>query len=402
MKKLFVLILFAVSLLSNQVLAENLKKQKIINSKLYENMSSQKWDKSKILNQIYQTESGEYKVYTSELIDIYIISSALYFDFESWDILPDTENHNYFKDVKDYFSPYKNDHFIKSLQNYVDANNKSVNSTVVYSLLTYSFSQKNYDMDITMMENDIFKSAEEFNNFLNSLYNFYIKTNASEFFKNYKPYKEMIIYIQNNLKNIPMEIYIKEMENYTGNKDIYYKNQNIKYCSVMTVFRPFNASFYSINMGNDTYFAGQQSASDFSKNPEKFDINQTISTTIHEFLHNYINLPVYNQNKLIEKLTYNERKEDYANSMYQYMPWHRIVDENIVRAAETAIYAKIYNDKEKAFNEILKKEIEFGGFKNVERVYKALDEYQNNREQYKSIDDYIPYLISVLFSVDYN
>lgn len=66
----------------------------------------------------------------------------------------------------------------------------------------------------------------------------------------------------------------------------------------------------------------------------------------------YINEPVYQHKQLIDELTQDKNKIDYGGSLYRYMDWHRIVDENIVRAVETSIYSKIYNDPDHAYEKI--------------------------------------------------
>ena len=353
------------------------------------------FSKESLLCEIYSIE--HYKMYESKLLDTYFIACALYFDFESSDLMPDTENSDFYEKVKAYFTPYQTHPFIKNFGNYVDKQNQTQNFEVVSTLLMYAFSKTDYNMGVDTVQNSVFESGKQFQKFLDDLYQFYIDTNAEQFFDSLDLQKEMVSYVQKNAETIPIETLILEMEHYTGNKEILYKEKNVEYRSVMTLFRPFYASFYQFYFGNDVYFVGQQSPNDSQRKPEIFDIQQTINTTIHEFLHNFINQPVYEQNELILKLSENKQKSDYTNTIYKNMPWNRIADETIVRVVETAIYEKVLQNKQKAFELILEKEIAYSGMPNLQKMYDALKTYESNRDKYKTISDFLPKLITILF-----
>lgn len=359
---------------------------------------NEEFESSQILSEIYNIPSQDYIIYESKMLDTYFIACALYFNFESETIVPNPENTDLYTEIKNYFMPYKNHEFIKNLDSYVNVQNKCENNSVVFSFLMYGFSKNDYKMGVNEIQTDVFENGEEFNSFLNMLYKFYKDTNADQFFKITKANDNMKDYIKENIKNVPVELLLNEMETYVNNKNNLYPEQNIKYRSIITMIRPFNASFYTIQMNNNIYLTGQQSPSGSFESPEILDINQMINTTVHEFLHNYINQPVYEQNTLITELSQEKNKTDYTNGMYAAMEWHRIVDESIVRVVETAIYKNVYKDSQKAFNEILKKEIEYGGMFQLEKMYNTLNEYENNRSKYTKIDDFIPELIKIMFS----
>jgi pyrimidine operon attenuation protein/uracil phosphoribosyltransferase len=78
------------------------------------------------------------------------------------------------------------------------------------------------------------------------------------------------------------------------------------------------------------------------------------------------------------------------------MPWNRIVDENFVRAIQGKIYIYVFN-KNKAWDEILYKEIRLGGFTRLKNIYDELEEYEENRTEFNSIDDFVPELSKELF-----
>lgn len=134
------------------------------------------------LNEIYRTDSLNYAVYESRLLDTYFIACSLYFDFSSMNLLPDTDNHTLYSDAKAYFEKYQEHPFIQNLGKYVDQQNKAERGGVVYPLLMHSFSMQDYHMGIGNLQTDVFQNAEEFDVFLDALQGFYTDTNADEFF----------------------------------------------------------------------------------------------------------------------------------------------------------------------------------------------------------------------------
>lgn len=338
----------------------------------------------------------EYSIYTNQLIDTYLIAGALYLDFNSQTLLPNTGEHRLYLSAKEYFSPYKDHVLIKKFQKYIY--NDDIQGDAIGILLSNYSENKPLDKSIKQYMNGVFKSKEDIDEFLALLTSFYNDSKADEFFKqNLDIYNKMVEYIKDNINKIGVENIIRETEKYVGNKDKYYKNDKVSYQTVITVFRPFMASFFNIASEGKTTLISFQSPNDFSRDPEKFDMSQTISTSIHEFLHSYINAPVENNNSKILEICVSKNKEDYASPMYKCMPWNRIVDENFVRAVQGRIYKKIFNE-ETAHSEILDKEIEFGGFKKLMQIYNELEEYENKRSIYSTFDDFTPKLIERLFS----
>lgn len=350
-----------------------------------------------LLQEIYALNLPDYRIYSSELLDTYFIACALYFNFDSEELLPNTQNDVLFSKVKEYFKVYKSHPFIQNLESFVDIEHHAHRDGVVYPLIMYAFSNVDYGMGVDSIRTDVFQDGKQFNIFLQALTQFYLDTEAQTFFQSLQIHKDMEIKIQNEIDTLPVDTLISEMESYVGNKELLFSDQSVKYRSIMTVFRPFNASFYTIQYGGDIYLVGQQSPIGQSKKSDSFDMAQTINTMIHEFLHSYINPPVYEHNDKILSLAENKEKTNYAGAMYQDMEWHRIVDENIVRVVETRIFGSVLNDQEKAFDYILDKEIKFSEMPKLQQLYDALPKYEQHRDTYQTIDTFIPDLISVMF-----
>lgn len=349
-----------------------------------------------LLKEVNQSDNESYTIYTSKLIDTYLIACALYFDFDTPNMIED--NNILYQQVKEHFLPYKNHSFVRSLENYVDTEYRDSNHWVISSIIMYMCSTELENKEVSQLENPVFNNYESFKEFLNNLIQFYKETNAEKFFDNNKKYElKMYKEIEEKIKSIPVAAFIQTMESYIGNKERYYENQNVKYISLITLYKPSGASFYPIRLKDSTYFVSYQSIFQEPNNIESFDIDRCVETAIHEYLHMYINQPVEEQKQLIDQLATGKEKIIYGGKMYQYMDWHRIVDENIVRAVETRIYGEVYNNKNKAYEEVLKKEVEWGGFTKVRNIYEVLDEYEDDRKQYISINAYIPKLIDELF-----
>lgn len=341
-------------------------------------------------------EDINYSMYTNRMIDTCLIAGALYQDFKSNTIMPNTDKYDLYIKAKQHFLPYRDHEFIKQFGKYMDGDD--VRGDVIGILLSCSNSPELkpiYKFQETYM-NDIFTSQKDIDEFLNGLRKFYTDTKAEEFFnENSEAYTHMGKYIQDNIKNTNIVDLIKDSEKYVGNKNKYYPNVNIRYQTIMTLFRPFMASFFSIKSNDSIIFITFQSPNDYSRDPEKFDIMQTVSTSIHEILHNFINTPVANNNNLIMNLASFKDKNNYASKMYQDMPWNRIVDENFVRAVQGRIYKNRFGE-ERAMGEVMTKEIKFGGFKHLKSVYNKLEEYENERDKYPTMDDFTPELIKEL------
>lgn len=349
------------------------------------------------LGVLYQTVDGEYTMYQSELFDTYLIACALYFDFKSENlIMPENE---FYQEVQTYFEPYKEHSFIQGLEGYVETQYQDTSDEVIQALIGYLYSN-GIEQEGKLQENEIsFVELGGFKTFINELRQFYIDSNAQEFFVSHQSYySDFAELTQKETENTSVTELIVLMEEYVNTKETYFLDTEIHYSSFISLYRPSGGSFYSMVLDQGNYFVSYQSTFQERNNLDSMDIVSIIETSIHEYLHLYINPEVENRREFIEQLAVGQEKILYGGQLYQYMEWYRIVDENIVRAVETRIYGKYYNSLEKAFNQVLRKEIEWGEFSKVESLYSALDEYEANRSQYPDITAYTTKLIQVLFA----
>ena len=334
-------------------------------------------------------DSSSYTVFSNELIDTYFIACGLLFDFEG-NYLFDPDMKVEYQQTIEHFSSYKNHPFIRELEAYVDMENKYADMGVLYYLAQYVISMSNTGLGIANIQSQSFQSDEDFYTFVENLNKFYQDSGAEEFFKTSKLHENQRQYLSEHMTDVPVHDLLREMEEYVGNKSEVFGGYNIHYCSLISVYKsPNNATFHTFGMNQDMYLTSIQSPLGFDGN---FDVKQLFESYHHEALHMFINPGVEGQMQLIENLAKDKNPSDFVSSQYRNMPWHRITDEAIVRAVQARIYGIVYQNPELAYQEILAKEIR-AGFQNLDVVYRCLEEYENNRDEYPVIDDYAVKLV---------
>jgi len=340
---------------------------------------------------IYKSNAEpSYSVYTRRSIDTLIIAAGLYTNFNSPYLLPNVDERVIYKNAKEYFGPYKEHAFIKGFGKYMEGND--VKSSYMAFLLNYSDLpelKKAHDNPQKYLSNE--KEAQEF---LNSLKAFYIDTNAETFFENNaSSYKALNSYINENIKQSNMLKLISDVESYTGNKEKYFAGKNVSYSTVLSFYRTIGS--FAVN--ENITLASMQYAYNSSSPTSQFNMNSIMKTSVHEYLHNYINKPVQNNDALINELSQGEDKNEYISSLYvlKSFPWNRATDENIVRAVEARLYKKEFGE-DRAIRDIIDPETQYG-FKQVRKIYDKLEEYEKDRNKYPTIDDFMPELIKEMF-----
>lgn len=152
-----------------------------------------------------------------------------------------------------------------------------------------------------------------------------------------------------------------------------------------TIYRPGMASFF---VHGDEHIA-LVSPNNIERDPYILDMNQMVSSMIHEYLHTIINDDV---KEIVDELDI-ENQQIINSQIYNQMPINRQVDEYLVRAIQGKIYEKV-NGKDYVFNKLLYKEIKYGGFDNLETLFNYMKYYDYNRYKYKTIVDYLPRLVN--------
>lgn len=112
----------------------------------------------------------------------------------------------------------------------------------------------------------------------------------------------------------------------------------------------------------------------------------------HEFSHSFINPITLKNINLVNSYTdlYNPIEEKMKNMAYS--TWQTCLDEHIIRAL-TSRFA--YHEEESKGIMYLESEKQ-EDFIYVEALYNKLEEYENNRDKYPTIEDFYPELLKVL------
>ena len=162
------------------------------------------------------------------------------------------------------------------------------------------------------------------------------------------------------------------MERYLGNTEQYSQGIDINYGILVSLYKVDGASFFHTYSKEDTTYLCFSGIFEDHRVIDSMNIDRIIENAIHEYLHCYINPCVEKQTDFIETLYQNQTKSDYAGKMYYGMDWNRIIDENIVRAVSARIIGRVTQNEEKAYEAIIKREMEFGGFSKVKNIYDIL------------------------------
>lgn len=217
--------------------------------------------------------------------------------------------------------------------------------------------------------------------FLKELNDFYIETKAQEFFNlNKEFYHTFESYLQQNVLN---QINDKWFESFMG-----YKPDNFHLIqTLLTGILNYGATTID-NQGSESAYASI--CCFLSKNGEP-EINTTyaISTIIHEFAHYYCN-PLIDKNiELLQpyiSIIYSQMGENIKDEPYE--PKEAVLTEPFVRAIEI-LYAKKNNNN---FSMILADQKNLGIYW-IEDFIILLEKYQNNSNEYRNIDDFMPEVI---------
>lgn len=346
---------------------------------------------------LYENKTIHYELVKNEMVDTYLIAGAMYYEFKSPYLMPNTENEELYQKVKAHFEPYKEHSFIKNYKSY--GHMGDINGDAIGVILSYSDRELKPIADIPQSYREgVFKTDASLNMFLKDLKDFYETSHAHDFFEENKADYGLI------RERIAAEIETKKLseligatEKYINGKEKPFKNEEIKYQTVLTLYRPGNASFFKVNQKQYTQFITLLSANTAERDPNIMDIDQMVASNIHEILHNYINEMVKGHQDKIDALAQTKEKNSYVPEMYQPMPWYRIVDEYCVRAIEGRIYGQVF-DENLAYKKIIEPEIKWGGFSKLDQVYKCLENYEMDRARYKSFDLYVEECVEVLFN----
>lgn len=328
-------------------------------------------------NVVYEGEKA--MLCTSDYIDTYFIATALKYNFANVN-----KNASAWNEAKTYFAPYKKHAFLKTLDKFVDKQSRSAHYSVPCAFMAYSF----FD-DVKSVPSErvfgVFSSKKDLSDFIVELEKFYNDTNAGEFLKKYKEEIGEVVEFFNSDRDFDYDF--RTMDAYMGGAD------NAKY-AVFTSYFNNNGCYGSVSTENGTVF--HSLTIPYNYYTGNVEVECMIANVLPNFISMKLGSSVEDCAAVIEELAKKQKKIDYAPQWYGNVWWWGIVSANI----ENAVKAKVYKEgsAEGPFKYNMLKNAKNNGFKNIDRVYNALTVYEENREQYPSIDLYVEELAKALFA----
>ncbi|MCM1991256.1 DUF4932 domain-containing protein [Oceanirhabdus seepicola] len=290
----------------------------------------------------------------------------------------------YKKDMKDYFSKFSSHEAVK-LFNKMSKNGFNYDApptAMLYLSNPLNVSKKQDFDDYIIKRAGGFKNLE---NFYLALSKFAGDTNFNEFYESHTDFYKKVV--EENAKAVKEGDYIKDIEDYYGMK------QNSYNIILSPLFHPggFGPRVRNEEGSYDIYSI--QGPSSTEKNIPMFgNVKSFKYLAWHEFSHSFVN-PTTEEN-LDEINKYSKLYTPLAKAMNSqaYNTWETCVNEHIVRAVTSRL--SYLNEGEKSYNKAINYE-KSNDFYYVEALCEKLEEYENNRDKYKSFTEFYPELVAV-------
>lgn len=283
------------------------------------------------------------------------------------------KGHTYDDDIDKWFSKYKNHEVIKT---YKEMYSSGYSYQIPPESMIFVDENLNLKKDVHITD-EVLKRSGGINgleNFLSLLKDFRIESNFDEFYKNKTSYYKYLV--SDVQKQIDKYNDIKQLVDYYG-----YSQNSFNVVILPLTNAGFGVRVPAENSRYDVYdFMG------IPYTPEDCSI-----MLLHEFGHSYVN-PLTEKyiDKVNEyKILFEPIKEDMTRMAYP--AWKYCVNEHISSAVSYRILASsIGEDK---VNEYMK--YRESKFIYIEPLYNKLKEYENNRDKYKTFDEFYPELLNV-------
>ena len=230
--------------------------------------------------------------------------------------------------------------------------------------------------------------------FIKAVNRFYIETNVEGFLiKHENSYTGMLKEVESNL---PDNNFINFLENYYG-------KENASYTLIPSPIIHKGQGFgnrISTEKGLKVYntFAPLIFATDTTTYKFGFDdANQINELSAHEFGHSFVN-PISNLPQNHEKIDSSSYLYEQIKELVKYGSWITTVNEHIIRTVE--IRLSIQLSDEKRANRLRNFHTYKRGFVFIPEIETKLIEYENNRDNYNSLEDYYPILLEAFSEID--
>lgn len=309
-------------------------------------------------------------------------------------------NSSYKKDVEDWFGKYR-DHEAVKLFDFMFQPEKGYSKGLPLMAMLYLTNPTSLkireDIDKTNYISSMEKIVGEnqFENFINALNDFIIKSNFHDFFNNHKDYYENIL--DSSISGLKGIDYPSNVESYFGTKR---KSYNVILSPLVYGTTSYGQQIEN-NESYDVYaiFSCAGVNNDLPFYPE----NTYKSTIRHEFSHSFTNPLIYGNVEEIDK--YKSLFNTMSNAM-RYMPsygeWSVALNEHLVRAAVIRM-SSIYDNLNTEDEANLVRNEQKDGFIYMDKFVDLLKkEYEPNRDKYPTFEDFYPEILKLLNDILYS
>ncbi|WP_283692848.1 DUF4932 domain-containing protein [Clostridium perfringens] len=295
----------------------------------------------------------------------------------------DYSNEKYIRDIKDYFQKYSDHEIYIKLEEMIK-DGFFLGRPMVFALALDNEEGADFKYEISEFNIKLsggIKKLEEFRVLFNS---FKEETKFDDFFSKVEVYyKDDLEYFNRILEKYN---FINNLEEFSGNK-------NTNYNFVMSNLSKYNFGF-DLNKDKEKYINIVFNLSIFLGDAIFIDNDYDICNLIfHELSHPVINPLTESNLALVNKYKeIHEELEKYKSEFSGYGDWEECVNEHIVRALSIHLSKKYFDI------DFTNRRIEFDynlGYRYIKEIVSKLEEYEKNRNRYKSIDEFYPELIKV-------
>lgn len=292
-------------------------------------------------------------------------------------------NRFYVNKIKNQFDKYKDDEVVKEFAKLVDEH--SFNYDAPFDLFLQLDSNFNTNQLDDYTFKDRLQSDSRIYNFISKLSDFAKKINFEDFYNNNSElYKSWINNMSGAFKKYNISDFFRKYYGYLNEKEFVINiiafTTNGAYCcdlndKIVSCFPVF------AEMIKEKLFDSQ--------NKEKY----ILQNPIHEFSHGYVN-PITDKYNILNEETnlFDDIRENMKKQAYPYDS--HIINEHIIREIGARFIYLVHQDNNWYKNRIQReKDL---GFKYIDNIIDSLIYYENNRDTYKTLDNFYPIIIENL------
>lgn len=290
-------------------------------------------------------------------------------------MLNEEANKDYNDRLQKHFVNFKDHKIIKTINYMIE--NLNFNFDAPYNIILSQFDEKfnltNEDTNDEYMK--IIKSNQG-QDFLKNVKDFIEETKFYKFYKsNIEFYNKNIKIEEEDLLKTPIKEYIKNFYGFDNTKKNYYCNLLFVDCSV---------GGYGLSYNDNPYAT---MSAQFSNDQKFYPIAK--AWLFHELSHPIINPLTAKYLKNEKNIINSEERKILRENAYGSI--ESIINEYIIRASEVIFYPYC-NASRLNIENLIKRNIK-KGFIHIQKFVKFLTEYNEKRDEYKTIEDYYPTLL---------